>query len=208
MAKVTLQLLKQICPTTKNKVLEQYVDPLNMVGEHFGLFENVKRMAAFLAQVSHESGGFNFTKEGLSYSAVQLNKVFKKYFPTVGSAEPYARKPEKIASKVYANRMGNGNEASGDGYKFCGRGLIQLTGKANYTKFAKAINKELAEAVQYLETPEGAVASAGWFWDVNKLSVYADKEDFIGLTKRINGGTIGLIDRKKHYAEALKALSS
>ena len=83
-----------------------------------------------------------------------------------------------------------------------------MTGKANYTKFAKAINKELAEAVQYLETPEGAVASAGWFWDVNKLSVYADKEDFIGLTKRINGGTIGLIDRKKHYAEALKALSS
>ena len=208
MAKVTLQLLKQICPTTKNEVLEQYVDPLNTVGEHFGLFENVKRMAAFLAQVAHESGGFNFTKEGLSYSAVQLNNVFKKYFPTLDSAEPYARKPEKIASKVYANRMGNGNEASGDGYKFCGRGLIQLTGKTTYTKFAKAINKELDEAIHYLETPEGAVASAGWFWDVNKLSVYADKEDFIGLTKRINGGIIGILDRKKHYAEALKALSS
>jgi putative chitinase len=204
---VTIDLLRHLCPTTKQPILQKYVDPLNTVGEHFGLYENTKRMAAFLAQVAHESGGFNFTKEGLNYSAEALNRIFKKYFPTVASAQPYARNPQKIANKVYANRMGNGDEASGDGYKFCGRGLIQLTGKSNYTKFANSIHKTLDEAVTYLETPEGAVASAGWFWDANKLSIYADKDDFVGLTKRINGGTIGLEDRKAHYAIALRALS-
>jgi len=207
MAKVTLDLLKQLCPHTKPAVLEKYVDPLNTVGEHFGLFENPKRMAAFLAQVAHESGAFNFTKEGLSYSAQSLNKVFHKYFPTLAAAKPYERQPAKIANKVYANRMGNGPESSGDGYKFCGRGLIQLTGKQNYTKFAASIGKSLDETVAYLETAEGAVASAAWFWDANKLSVYADKGDFVGLTRRINGGTIGLADRQHHYDLALKALA-
>lgn len=207
MSQVTLDLLKQLCPDTKAPVLAKYVQPLNIVGEHFGLFENPKRMAAFLAQVAHESGGFNFTKEGLNYSAQALNKTFRKYFPTVASAQPYARQPAKIANKVYANRMGNGPETSGDGYKFCGRGLIQLTGRTNYTKFAQAIGKSLDDAIAYLETPEGAVASAGWFWDINKLSIYADKGDFVGLTRRINGGTNGLADRQHHYAIALKALS-
>lgn len=207
MKKVTLELLKEICPTTKTTVLAKYVDPLNTVGEHYGLFENPKRMAAFLAQVAHESGSFNFIKEGLNYSALGLTKTFRKYFPTLASAQPYARNPEKIANKVYANRMGNGPESSGDGYRFCGRGLIQLTGRQNYTKFANAINKPLADTITYLETAEGAVASAAWFWDVNKLSVYADKGDFVGLTRRINGGTIGLADRQQHYQEALRALS-
>lgn len=207
MSKVTLELLKEICPKTKSTVLAKYVEPLNEVGEHFGLFENPKRMAAFLAQVAHESGGFNFVKEGLSYSATSLNKVFKKYFPTVAAAKAYERQPAKIANKVYANRMGNGPESSGDGYKHCGRGLIQLTGKDNYTRFAKSIGKTVDEAIAYLETSEGAVASAGWFWDVNKLSVYADKGDFVGLTRRINGGTIGLADRQHHYDIALKALA-
>ena len=199
--------MKEICPATKTVILSKYIDPLNVVGEHFGFFENPKRMAAFLAQVAHESGSFNFTKEGLNYSAVSLNKVFRKYFPTLESAKPYARNPAKIANKVYANRMGNGPESSGDGYRFCGRGLIQLTGRQNYTKFANAINKTLADTIIYLETAEGAVASAAWFWDVNKLSIYADKGDFVGLTRRINGGTIGLVDRQQHYQEALKALS-
>ena len=207
MSEVTLDLLKNICPKTKDNVLQKYVTPLNVVGQHFGLFENPKRMAAFLAQVAHESGAFNFTKEGLSYSAESLHKVFKKYFPTVESAQAYARNAVKIANKVYANRMGNGDETSGDGYKFCGRGLIQLTGRQNYTRFAKSINKTLDETVAYLETPEGAVASAVWFWDANKLSIYADKGDFVGLTRRINGGTIGLADRQHHYEIALAALS-
>lgn len=207
MSQVTLDLLKQLCPGTKAPVLAKYVQPLNIVGEHFGLFENPKRMAAFLAQVAHESGGFNFTKEGLNYSAQALNKTFRKYFPTVASAQPYTRQPAKIANKVYANRMGNGPESSGDGYKFCGRGLIQLTGRTNYTKFAQAVGKSLDDAIAYLETSEGAVASAGWFWDINKLNIYADKGDFVGLTRRINGGTNGLADRQHHYAIALKALS-
>ena len=206
MSKVTLELLKELCPKTKATVLSKYVEPLNKVGEHFDLFENPKRMAAFLAQVAHESGAFNFTKEGLSYSAASLMKVWPKRFPTTAIANQYARKPEKIANKVYANRMGNGDEKSGDGYKFCGRGLIQLTGKDNYSRFAKSIGKTLDETVAYLETPEGAVASAAWFWDANKLNIYADKGDFVGLTKRINGGTIGLADRKHHYDIALKAL--
>jgi len=206
MSQVTIDLLTKICPKTKSTVLLKYVEPLNLIGEHFGLFENPKRMAAFLAQVAHESGAFNFTKEGLNYSAAALVKIFKKYFPTAESTQDYANNAEKIANKVYANRMGNGPEESGDGYKFCGRGLIQLTGRANYTRLAKAINKTLDETVEYLETPAGAVTSAGWFWDVNKLNVYADKEDFIGLTKRINGGIIGLIERQAHYEVALDAL--
>ena len=206
MSKVTLPLLREICPKTRATVLSKYVEPLNKIGDHFDLFENPKRMAAFLAQISHESGAFNFVQEGLNYSAQGLMKTWPKRFPTLAIAKQYARNPQKIANKVYANRMGNGTEASGDGYKFRGRGLIQLTGRENYSKFARSVGMTLDQAVAYLETPEGAVASAGWFWDVNKLNVYADKGDFVGLTRRINGGTIGLADRRHHYDIALKAL--
>ena len=206
MGKVTLELLKDICPKTKSTVLARYVGALNIVGEHYGLFENPKRMAAFLAQIAHESGGFNFVEEGLNYSAQALMKTWPKRFPTLAIARQYARNPQKIANKGYANRMGNGTEASGDGYKFRGRGLIQLTGKDNYMRFAKSIGKTLDETIAYLETADGAVASAAWFWDANKLNIYADKGDFTGLTRRINGGTIGLADRKHHYDIALKAL--
>lgn len=206
MHKVTIELLRQICPKTRVARLTPYVEPLNIVGQHFGLFQNPKRMAAFLAQIAHESGGFNFVQEGLNYSAQGLMKTWPRRFPTLASARPYARNPEKIANKVYANRMGNGPESSGDGFKFRGRGLIQLTGRDNYTRFARSIGRTLDQTVAYLETPEGAVASAAWFWDINKLNVYADKDDFVGLTRRINGGTIGLADRKHHYDIALKAL--
>lgn len=207
MNKITLELLKEICPSTKSTILTKYVEPLNVFGQYFDLFENPKRIAAFLSQVAHESGGFNVIKENLNYSAIGLTKTFKKYFPTLAIATPYAKNPELIANKVYANRMGNGSVSSGDGYKFRGRGLIQLTGKQNYIKFAASINKSITDTIVYLETPTGAVASAGWFWNINKLNIYADKEDFIGLTRRINGGTIGLIDRKHHYELALRALT-
>lgn len=203
---VTIQLLQAICSKTKRSVLEKYVDPLNKVGEHYELFENEKRIAAFLAQVAHESGGFNAVVENLNYGAKGLMTTFKKYFPNEQIAKEYERKPEKIANRVYANRMKNGPEESGDGYTFRGRGLIQLTGRDNYTRFANAVGKSIVEAVKFLETPEGAVTSAGWFWDNNKLNIYCDKEDFVGLTKRINGGTIGLEDRKHHYHLALKML--
>lgn len=203
---ITLELLKQICPKTKESVLKKYVVALHETAEYYDMYVNKKRAAAFLAQIAHESGGFNFVKENLNYSAKGLMTTFKKYFPNEAIAKQYERKPEKIANRVYANRMSNGDEASGDGYKFCGRGLIQLTGRANYTKFSQDLGISLDETVAYLETPEGAVSSAGWFWDQNNLNAYCDKDDFIGLTKRINGGTIGLEDRKHHYEIALKAL--
>jgi len=203
---VTLELLRSICPKTKPEVLTRYVKPLNDTAEYYNLNDNPKRLAAFLAQIAHESGGFNFVMENLNYSAKGLMATFKKYFPTEELAKQYERKPEKIANRVYANRMGNGDENSGDGYKYRGRGLIQLTGKFNYTKFSQSIDLSLDETVKYLETPEGAVASAGWFWDNNKLNRFCDNDDFITLTKRINGGTIGLADRKHHYEIALKVL--
>jgi putative chitinase len=203
---ITLALLKSISPKTKDNVLEKYVEPLNTVAEYYEMFENKKRVAGFLAQIAHESGGFNFVQENLNYSAEGLRKVFPKYFPTDDLAKQYARQPEKIANRVYSNRMSNGDEASGDGWKFRGRGLIQLTGRANYTKFAEDLGMSLEDTIAYLETPNGAVASAGWFWDNNRLNQFCDNDDFITLTKRINGGTIGLQDRKHHYELALSNL--
>lgn len=203
---ITLELLQSICPKTKSSILEGYVEPLNTVGAYYEMFDNNKRIAGFLAQIAHESGGFNFVKENLNYSQQGLRKTFSKYFPTDDLAKQYARQPEKIANRVYANRMKNGDEASGDGFKFRGRGLIQLTGRDNYTRFADALDMNLEDTIKYLETPNGAVASAGWFWDNNKLNNYCDKDDFIGLTKRINGGTNGLEDRVHHYNLILKEL--
>ena len=203
---ITLEILQQLCPKTKKSVLELYAVPLHEVAEYYDMYQNMNRAAAFVAQTAHESGGFNFVKENLSYGAKGLMVTFKKYFPNEELAKQYERKPEKIANKVYANRMGNGDEASGDGYRFCGRGLIQLTGRNNYTKFAADLGISVEDTVAYLETPAGAVSSAGWFWDNNNLNQYCDSNDFVTLTKRINGGTIGLEDRQHHYQLALKLL--
>lgn len=205
---VTLELLQAMCPKTKKTILEGYVEPLNTVAEYYEMFVNPKRVAGFLAQIAHESGGFNAVIENLNYSKDGLRKIFPKYFPTDELAAEYARKPEKIANRVYANRMKNGDENSGDGFKFRGRGLIQLTGRDNYTRFAQALDMDIESTIAYLETPNGAVASAGWFWDNNKLNQYCDKDDFITLTKRINGGTIGLSDRQHHYHLALQHLGA
>jgi putative chitinase len=203
---ITLDILQQLCPKTKKSVLELYATPLHEVAEYYDMYQNMNRAAAFVAQTAHESGGFNFVKENLSYGAKGLMVTFKKYFPNEELAKQYERKPEKIANKVYANRMGNGDEASGDGYRFCGRGLIQLTGRNNYTKFAQDLGISIEDTVAYLETPAGAVSSAGWFWDNNNLNQYCDSNDFVTLTKRINGGTIGLEDRQHHYQLALQLL--
>lgn len=203
---ITIDILTHVCPKTQHAVLERYVEPLNTVGQHYDMFENVHRIAGFIAQTAHESGGFNFIKENLNYSADGLTKIFHKYFPNAELAQHYARQPQKIANRVYANRMGNGPEESGDGYSFCGRGLIQLTGRTNYTKFASALGLSLEDTVAYLETPEGATASAGWFWDNNKLNQYCDNGNFVMLTKRINGGTIGIEDRQHKYQIVLEAL--
>ena len=162
-----------------------------------------KRVAAFIAQCAHESGGFRFVSENLNYKAESLMKVFPKYFRGKNPNE-YAKNPEKIANLVYASRMGNGPPESGDGYRYCGRGLIQLTGKSNYQAFATDMNMDLAEATEWLETEEGAAWSAGWFWDSRELNQWADKDDILTVTKKINGGTIGLADRKHHYEAALE----
>jgi putative chitinase len=162
------------------------------------------RLSHFLAQCGHESANFRAVKENLNYSAEGLNKTFKKYFPTLESAKDYARQPERIASKVYANRMGNGNETSKDGFKYLGRGFIQLTGKANYLEFDKSVPEDIL-ANPELVAIKYPLASAAWFWDKNGLNTIADKgaTDAVvkSITKRVNGGTIGLEDRIQHFNE-------
>jgi putative chitinase len=133
-------------------------------------------------------------------------KVFPKYFPDLALASQYAGKPERIANRVYANRMGNGSEESGDGYKYCGRGLIQVTGHDNYTWFAESIQVSPEEASEYMETFEGAAQSACWFWETANLNAMADRGDIKAMTKTINGGYIGLEDRISHYEHALHVL--
>jgi len=162
------------------------------------------RLSHFLAQCGHESGGFRLTKENLNYSAKGLNGTFKKYFPTLESAVPYERKPDKIANKVYGGRMGNGPESSGEGAKFCGRGYIQLTGKENYTAFGKSINEDILSNPDKVAS-NYALLSAAWFFSKNGLHKMADEgsSDTVvtKITKRVNGGTIGLEDRIKHFKE-------
>ena len=170
--------------------------------------DTVPRVAAFLAQTAHESGGYRAIKENLNYKAASLTKVWPRYFPSMEVANAYANQPEKIANRAYANRMGNGPEESGDGWKFCGRGLIQLTGKDNYTRYAESLEISLDEASEHLTTFEGCVQSAAWFWEANNLNQWADKGDILTLTKRINGGTLGLADREKHYAHACHVLEA
>ena len=165
-----------------------------------------QRVAAFMAQCGHESGNFKFLKENLKYRAASLTKVWPKYFPNMDIANQYAGNEEKIANRAYANRMGNGPEESGDGWRFCGRGLIQLTGRNNYQNFADSIETDINDIPHYLATFEGAVQSACWFWETNKLNQWADKGDMLTLTKRINGGTLGLDDRIKHYQHALHVM--
>jgi len=168
------------------------------------------RLAHFLAQCGHESGGFKLTQENLNYSAKGLNGIFKKYFPTLESAVPYERKPEKIANKVYGGRMGNGAEASGEGWKFHGRGFIQLTGKDNYTAFTKSIGEDCVSNPD-LVASKYALASAAWFFNKNGLHKMADgganDTTVTSITKRVNGGTIGLPDRIKHFNEYYKLLA-
>jgi putative chitinase len=167
-----------------------------------------QRVAAFIAQCAHESGNFRFLRENLNYSAKGLMTTFKKYFPTEALATQYQRQPERIANRVYANRMGNGDEASGDGWRYCGRGLIQLTGKDNYTFFAGSLSITEDEAAEYLKTFEGAAQSACWFWEQNNLNRFADAGDIKGLTRAINGGFIGLEDRIQHYNHALHVMGA
>lgn len=198
---VTREQLAHFFNHTPARVIDQYVEPLNAALEHFQI-NNPARIAMFMAQVGHESGGLVHVEENLNYRADRLPVVFPRYFRDV-DPNAYAKNPEKIANRVYANRMGNGPESSGDGYRYRGRGLIQLTGHDNYAHFAHDMGISVEDAVHYLSTPEGAAMSAAWFWATHGLNEIADRHDVVMATKRINGGTIGLADRQAHYQEAL-----
>lgn len=202
---ITRDQLAQIIP--RNPYIDQWCEALNKILPDYGI-DTPQRVAAFVAQCAHESGGFVFLTENLNYKAASLRRVFPKYFPDDSLAATYANRPEMIANRIYANRMGNGDEASGDGFRYRGRGLIQLTGRDNYTFFAASIDTPMDETIEYLQTFEGAVQSACWFWETNNLNQWADKDDILTLTKRINGGTIGLEDRKKHYEHAKHVLGA
>jgi putative chitinase len=205
---ISQEQLAQILPG--NPYLDHWCEALNKILPDYDI-NTPQREAAFLAQCAHESGNFTALQENLNYRAVTLRKVFPKYFPTDAIAEQYASQPNKaelIANRVYANRMGNGDEASGDGYRYCGRGLIQLTGKSNYQAFADSIEMNIEDVPAFLETFEGAIQSACWFWESNNLNQYADKDDILTMTKRINGGTIGLEDRIKQYEHAKLVLGA
>ena len=167
-----------------------------------------QRIAMFVAQCAHESGNFRVLKENLNYRAESLMKVWPRHFPSLDVAKQYAHNQEAIANKAYANRMGNGPEESGDGWRYCGRGLIQLTGKIDYQNFAMSIETPVEEIPAYLGTFEGAVQSACWFWEANNLNAPSDNGDVLTVTKKINGGTIGLADRQKHYQHALHVLGA
>jgi len=211
---ITLAQLRKFLP--KNRYIEQWYAALFGSQDEFGgksLVEEYdintpKRIAAFLAQCGHESGGFMFLTENLNYKAAGLRRIFPNYFKTDEIAAQYEKKPEKIANRVYANRMGNGDESSGDGFRYCGRGLIQLTGRNNYQSFADSLEINILDVPAYLGTFEGAAQSACWYWETNRLNRFVDANDFKGLTRAINGGYIGLEDREHHYEMALNMLDT
>ena len=202
---LTLDQLKQLIPG--NPYADHWHEALEILLPDYDI-NTPQRIAAFIAQCAHESGNFRVLKENLNYRAVTLRKIFPRYFPDDQTAVAFAGKPEAIANRVYANRMGNGDEASGDGFRYCGRGLIQLTGKNNYKAFADSLEMQVEDVPEYLATFEGAAQSACWFWETNNLNQWADRGDILTLTKRINGGTIGLEDRIKHYEHALHVLGA
>jgi putative chitinase len=199
---LTAEQLAKLCPKADLKVLKEFADALNAQLENGGLNSN-KRLRHFLAQCAHESAGFTRFRENLKYSEEGLRKTFAKYFDAK-TAHEYARKEEKIANRVYANRLGNGNEDSGDGWRYRGRGIIQLTGRSNYKTFGPKVGADLEAHPEDAETPAVAVKVALAYWNDRHLSEKADADDVVGITKGINGGTIGLEERKALLEKAKK----
>lgn len=215
---VTPTQLSLLFNTTPTAILNAYVDPLNDVMTRYSINTH-NRIAMFLAQTGHESGNYRSTKivENLFYSARRIMQIWPNRFPTVESALPYAWDPSDpdredvaLANLVYGSRMGNevNGTSDDDGWNFRGRGLIQLTGRSNYTNFARHVGLTLEKTITFVETPEGACEAAAWFWDVNKLNALADVADIRGCTRKINGGFIGLEERQKLYNNAIRILRS
>lgn len=203
---VDQKTLQSCLPSASAQSIATFSAPLNATFREFSI-NTVYRVATFLAQIAHESGNLRFVRENLNYSAEGLLKVFPKYF-TPELAQKYQRNPKAIASRVYANRMGNGDEQSEDGWKYCGRGLIQITGKTNYKTCGDFLRVDLISDPAHLEMSEGATRSAGWYWYSRGLNAFADVGDMKEITKKINGGYNGLEDRMKHYTHILGVLSA
>ena len=210
---ITREQLAEIIP--KNPYVDQWCGALNKLLPDYGI-DTPQRVAAFLAQCAHESGGFVFLKENLNYKAATLMKLWPKRFPTLEVANSYAGNPKKIANMVYASRMGNRDESSGDGYRFRGRGCIQLTGHANYFHAGKALGVDFVMNPDLVATPKYAALTAGWFWSTHGCNQVAEtglpldtnnQMTWALLTKKINGGTIGLADRIAHTNQALSVLA-
>jgi putative chitinase len=184
---------------------EQWVEPLNQTFSRFDI-STPAQQASFIGQASHESGNFKTLEENLQYRAETLMRVWPKRFPTLEFAKQYEKNPKKIANSVYSSRMGNRDEASGDGHRFRGRGLFQLTGHSNYFHAGKALGEDFVMNPDLVATPMYAALTAGFFWQTHKLNQYADARDYVTMTVKINGGKIGLADRQKHIAHALEVL--
>lgn len=200
---LTPEKLKRILISNSN--INDWYDSLIKILPDYEI-DTEKRVSAFLAQTAHESANYTRLIENLNYSAKRLMEVWSKRFPTMSIAKQYERNPQKLGNFTYANRMGNGPVESGDGYEYRGRGLIQITGKSNYESFGESIGISSKDAAEYMETFDGAVHSACWFWEVNKLNSYSDKGDIRNQTIKINGGTNGLSDRVNRYLKYLKIL--
>lgn len=191
----------------KMHIDSKWVDPLNETFERFSI-TTPRQQAAFIAQCGHECANFKILEENLNYKAATLMKLWPKRFPTIEVANEYAMKPSRIANKVYADRMGNRNEASGDGFRFRGRGCIQLTGHSGYYHAGKALGVDFVMNPDLVATPKYAVLTAGWFWSTHGCNQLADAADWTGLTKRINGGTIGINERISHTVHALAVIDT
>jgi len=202
MSILSLEQLKQM---VKNPHISHWHEALDQLLDDYDI-NTPLRVAHFVAQCAHESGSFRFIEENLNYRAESLTKTWPRLFPTMDIARQYEKQPVKIANRAYGNRMGNGDEASGDGWRYRGRGLIQLTGRDNYTFFAGSLGIPVEEAADYLSTFEGAAQSACFYWEQNNLNRFADANDVKGLTRAINGGYLGLEDRIKHTQHALHVL--
>ncbi len=203
---ITLQQLSKMLPNNPNPAM--WLDALNIVLEK-NMINTKERIAAFISQCSYESTDFTVLHENLNYSSSALTKLFPSYFPNSTLANKYARHPIMIANRIYANRMGNGDEESGDGYKFCGKGIIQITGRGNYADYSKIVYNDdrIIDNPDLLLQPIDAIGSAAWFWTMRKLNFYADTKDIAEITRRINGGETGLNDRLIRFERDMNILN-